>query len=245
MAKSGRPAKPQRDLLATWLEAWRFWLLGALLGALLGFAAYQLFPPLYRAQATVVVDHNLEEAWPAAEDRELFQFLGRETERLEELAWSDAVLAAVSEAGGISLGELRSGRLQLSHPSDGGWHFYALSEQPALAQALASHWAESFVAAARAAVAVTPEMQILRTQLNSEAQKADPDLARLRELKEELAYLAEHTKGISPYVELYAAQLADAPAGRATSQGLHLFVGSLVGALLAPLWLTLTPRRPS
>ncbi len=243
MAKPARPAKPEQDWLTAWLGSWRLWFFGALLGALFGFAAYQLFPPPYRAQATVVVDNNLEIAWPASADRELFQFLGRETERLEELAWSDAVLSVVSRADGTSPLALRSGLLQLSHPSDGGWHFYALAADPAAAQVLAGAWAQAFVEAARAAVAVTPQMEVLRAELSAEAQKPDPDLARLGEMKEELAYLAEHTKGISPYVELYVSQLADVPVGRATNPGLHLFVGSLVGALAVPLWLTLDPKR--
>ncbi|MCW5875535.1 MAG: hypothetical protein KIS85_01515 [Anaerolineales bacterium] len=243
MPKSPRPAKPAPDLLTSWLEAWRLWLLGALLGALLGLAIYQLFPPPYRAQATVVVDHNLEIAWPASEDRELFQFLARETERLEELAWSDDVLLAVSlQPGGLSLAQLRSGVLHLSHPSDGGWHFYADTHDPQQAQTLASVWALAFVEAAREAVMVTPQMEILRMELQAETQKDEPDAARLRELKGELAYLSEHTRGISPYVELHASQLQGSPEMRALGPGAYLFIGSLVGALLVPLWLTLKYR---
>jgi hypothetical protein len=40
---------------------------------------------------------------------------------------------------------LRDGRLQLSQPSDGGWHFLADASSPAAASALASAWAGAFV----------------------------------------------------------------------------------------------------
>src|SRR3990170_8372073 len=87
------------DPLAAIFEAWRLWLLGALIGALLAWGLFQVAPPAYRARATVVVDNNLEEAWVYFPDRQLFQFLQRETERLEELAWSDDVMQAVAAKG--------------------------------------------------------------------------------------------------------------------------------------------------
>jgi uncharacterized protein involved in exopolysaccharide biosynthesis len=47
------------DDLIRLLKAWRFWSVGALLGALIGAAVYYLAPPPYRAHATVLVDFNL------------------------------------------------------------------------------------------------------------------------------------------------------------------------------------------
>src|SRR5690242_17344370 len=59
---------PSIDDLVRLLKAWRFWSVGALVGALLGAAIYYMAPPPYRAQATVLVDFNLEQAWPQETD---------------------------------------------------------------------------------------------------------------------------------------------------------------------------------
>ena len=58
---------PSLDDLARLLKAWRFWSIGVILGGLIGAAAYYAAPPLYRAQATVLVDFNLEQAWPSGD----------------------------------------------------------------------------------------------------------------------------------------------------------------------------------
>src|SRR3990170_314677 len=118
--KSTRPDDPFLEALI----AWWLWLLGAFVGALLAWLLFQIAPPAFRARATVVVDNNLEEAWVYFPDRQLFQFLARETEHLEELAWSDGVMQAVSaQVVGIPIQDLRGGILGLSQPADGGWHF--------------------------------------------------------------------------------------------------------------------------
>lgn len=234
------------DPLALILSAWRLWLLGALLGALLGWAAYTLFPPDYRARATVVVDQNLEEAWQYFPDRQLFQFLERETERLEELAWSDDVMQAVAaEATGYSAKELRAGRLQLAHPADGVWRFYADAREAEDARNLASAWAQAFVDAARAAVAASPELQAARAALDAElalGDAANPE--RIEQLTDEIAELAEHTRGISPYVELSVSQAAELPVEPGLSLGSYLLVASLLGALAAALLLLLRGEKP-
>jgi hypothetical protein len=137
---------PSMDDLIRLLKAWRFWSVGALLGALLGAGLYYLAPPPYRAHATVLVDFNLEQAWPEETDRQQFYYLERETRKLEEIAWSDAVLGRVAEnAGSITLNEMRNGQLSLSQPAEGGWHFYADDEDPERAATLASEWALAFV----------------------------------------------------------------------------------------------------
>ena len=91
---------PSLDDLIRLLKAWRFWVLGALVGALLGAAIFYLAPPPYRARATVNVDFNLEEAWPEETDRQQFYYLERETRKLEEIAWSDDVIQVVADANG-------------------------------------------------------------------------------------------------------------------------------------------------
>ncbi len=234
------PADPLAEILA----AWRLWLLGALLGALLAWGVYQLFPPAYRARATVVVDANLEEAWQYFPERDLFHFLFRETERMEELAWSDEVLNVVAEAvPAYSVQELRSRVLGLSHPSDGGWRFYATSPEAGTAQALASSWAQAFVSAVQSAATASPELQAARAEMSELLAADEPDEAALFELMTELQFLAEHTKGISMYTELYVSQAAELPVQRNVSVATYLFMGSIAGALSVPLYLVLVPAR--
>jgi capsular polysaccharide biosynthesis protein len=137
---------PSIDDLIRLLKAWRFWSVGALVGALLGAAVYYVAPPPYRAHATVLVDFNLEQAWPQETDRQQFYYLERETRKLEEIAWSDAVIEGIAaNSGNITIQELRSGKLSLSQPAEGGWHFYVDDENPERAAALASQWAQAFV----------------------------------------------------------------------------------------------------
>jgi uncharacterized protein involved in exopolysaccharide biosynthesis len=137
---------PSFDDLIRLLKAWRFWSVGALIGALLGAGFYYAAPPPYRAHATVLVDFNLEQAWPQDTDRQQFYYLERETRKLEEIALSDMVMGMVVEAtGDITIQELRNKKLSLSQPAEGGWNFYADDENPERAAALASTWSQIFV----------------------------------------------------------------------------------------------------
>jgi capsular polysaccharide biosynthesis protein len=137
-------APPSTDDLVRLLKAWRFWLLAVVIGALIGAAVYYVAPPPYRARATVVVDFNLEQTRPEDNDRQLFYYLERETRKLKELAWSDAVLETVSQAGNVSVSQLRDGVLTLSQPGEGGWHFYADRADAQSASTLAGAWAQAF-----------------------------------------------------------------------------------------------------
>jgi capsular polysaccharide biosynthesis protein len=144
---------PSFDDLIRLLKAWRFWSVGALVGALIGAAFYYIAPPPYRAHATVLVDFNLEQAWPQETDRQQFYYLERESRKLEDIAWSDAVMESIAETNGnISISDLR-GKLLLSQPADGGWHFYADDYNPERAAALASAWSQVFVEQVRSQVA--------------------------------------------------------------------------------------------
>lgn len=137
-------SSPSIDDLIHLLKAWKFWVLGAVVGALIGAAVYSLTPATYRARATVNVDFNLEEAWPQETDRQQFYYLERETRKLKEIAWSDDVMQALSTDSSIPVEELRGGKLQLSQPAEAGWHFYAEDKNPERAMELASAWATIF-----------------------------------------------------------------------------------------------------
>lgn len=132
---------PSLDDFIHLLKAWRFWVLGAVIGSAIGAAFYYIVPPPYRARAVVNVDFNLEEAWPKDTDRQQFYYLERESRKLVELAWSDDVLNELS----APVEELREGKLTLSQPAEAGWHFYADDQDPQKAEELASAWANAFV----------------------------------------------------------------------------------------------------
>ncbi|HRQ23486.1 MAG TPA: hypothetical protein PLF42_08690 [Anaerolineales bacterium] len=134
-------SSPSLDDFVRLLRAWRFWVLGALIGMIIGAAVYYAAPPPYRARATVNVDFNLEQALPQENDRQHFYYLERETRKMIELAWSDEVLAQLN----YPVDELRGGKLRLSQPAEAGWRFYADDPDPQAAEALASAWAEAFV----------------------------------------------------------------------------------------------------
>ncbi len=135
---------PSLDDLIHLLKAWRFWVLGALAGAVLGAAIYLIAPPPFRARATVNVDFNLEESWPQDTDRQQFYYLERESRKLEEIAWSDDVMNQISTEVTIPVADLRGGLLQLSQPAEAGWHFYADNADSKTAAAIASAWADTF-----------------------------------------------------------------------------------------------------
>lgn len=246
MSKQTRSNSSQSgsDPIAELFSAWQLWLLGALLGAIAAWAVFQLAPPPYRAVATVVVDQNLEEAWEFFPDRQLFQFLQRETERLEQVAWSDEVMHDVaSSMPGYSVAELRGGILQLSQPSDGGWHFYANDQDPATAQHLAATWAHEFVEAAAAAIEASPSLETARAELSAELAKDQPDEARVQELMQHLTDFWGSSKGVSMYTELHTSQAAELPTQRNVSLATYLLAGSLAGGLAAPLFVLLRPAR--
>lgn len=223
---------PRADPLVAFFANWRPWLLGALLGTLLGWLLHLAFPPDFRARATVLADFNPEEAWALLPDRELSQLVFREADKLELLAWSDPVLEAVAAGEGVTVEELRSESLQLGHPADGGWHFYATHPSAGSAEAMASAWAEAFVEAARAAIALNPDLEAARAELTAlaaaGAEFSDPEVQRLFQ---EIDALIEHSPGVSFYVDVYPIESEHLPAERAPSLATYLLAGSIIGAL--------------
>jgi len=144
---------PSLEDLVRLLKAWRFWVLGAVIGASLGTVLFYIAPPSYRSRATVNVDFNLEEAWPEETDRQQFYYLERETRKLEEIAWSDDVIRVVADASGIDISILRDEVLSLSQPSEAGWHLYADDQNRTKAESIASTWALAFTEQAQAEMA--------------------------------------------------------------------------------------------
>lgn len=144
---------PTLDDLIRLLKAWRFWVLGALVGALIGAALYYIVPPPYRARATVNVDFNLEQAWPQDTDRQQFYYLERESRKMEEIAWADEIMSTLSSLFAITNADLRGHVLHLSQPAEAGWHFYADDRDAQTAEDLAAAWANEFVAQVQADIA--------------------------------------------------------------------------------------------
>jgi len=136
---------PTLDDIIRVLKAWRFWVLGAMVGGLLGAALFYIAPPPYRARARVNVDFNLEDAWPEETDRKQFYYLERETRKLEEIVWSDDVMQVVRDATGVGIFTLRDKVLLLSQPAEAGWNFYADDIDPGRAESIASTWALAFI----------------------------------------------------------------------------------------------------
>ena len=152
---------PSLDDLIHLLKAWRFWVLGALVGSLIGAATYSIAPPPYRARAVVNVDFNFEQAFPENTDRQDFYYLEREARKLVELAWSDDVLSQLN----LPADELRDGKLNLSQPAEAGWHFYADDRDPQQAEELASAWATAFVEKAQAEIKAGNIHELVRLEV--------------------------------------------------------------------------------
>ena len=216
------------DDLIEILRAWRFWVLSSLVGALLGGVVYFIFPPDFRARATVVVDFNMEQAWPVDSDRELFYYLEREARKLKEVAWSDETLAMVAEkAGNISVSDLRNDVLELSEPADGGWHFYANDPSLARAEELASVWAETFVTEVQGGIKTAVALDAARKAL-----EANPTETEL------LSYIAElesKSLGITPELQISLTQISDLNPQRRVSLANFIFVGAVACMVLSAL----------
>jgi hypothetical protein len=224
------------EVLIQLLFSWRLWLLGALVGAVVGAGVYALSPPEYRARAVVVFDQNLEEAWKWFPERELFQFAGREALKLEALAYSDEVMTAVSTETGLPVDTLRNDKLELAYPMDGVWYFYGHDSDPTRAKQLATAWTQAFVETAWEAIIIDQEMEALRAEL-TEIYIADPmtDPLTLDDILEEVRILNEETYGLNPYLEVGLLNTEAMEISRTVKPGILVLVGSLMGALAAGL----------
>ena len=213
-------SSPSLDDLLRLLRAWKFWLLASALGAIFGTGAYYLFPPMYRAQATVVVDFNLEESLTEGNDRDLFYYLERETRKLVEVAWADETVGAISqEFDDLTVASLRNERLQLSQPQDGAWHFYADDADPARAEKIVSLWAESFNQQAQDGAINALVLNSLKIALEN------GDVA-LDEVEDDIQRLEAESLGITAYLQTSLSQKESLPITRKTSLGETIFFGA-------------------
>lgn len=211
-------APPSLDDLIRLLRAWRFWVLGALIGALAGLAIYYIKPPEYRARATVVVDFNMEKSWPNNPDNQLFYYLERESRKVEEVAWSDATLQAVADGSGLAVSALRSGKLELSQPQDGAWHFYASDPSAQVASNLASLWAQTFADKVQLGAAYAVSLDATRKAL-----AADPGNLKLQAIVKDLETTS---MAITPELQVSLAQAKDLPVSRKSSPGQYALSGA-------------------
>jgi hypothetical protein len=219
------------DSIVRVFQSWRLWIVGAIIGTLVATAVYAIFPPPFRARAVVVVDQNLEEAWEFGSGQ-LFYFLGRETRKLQELAWSDDTLQVVADqVGDVSVLELRDQILQLSQPEDGGWYFFADSHDADQAELIASTWAQVFYQHTYQAVEISSELESIRREINQVLERS-PDLSEddVRRLIDKISPTLFQTKGISHFIELDLVQIDDLMIRRSVPLSVYILAGSIVGA---------------
>ncbi len=230
---------PSQDDLIQVLQAWRVWLLATFIGALLGSAIYYVVPPMYRAQATVMVDHNLEQAWPDAKtERDLMTYLSRETQKVMQVAWDDDTLQMVVDQNpGTSISSLRSGVLQLSQPSDGSWHFWADDPDANQAARLASAWASAFYERSLHGVDVSNQLLVAQTALLQL-----PSVSA--SLTEQIRTLEQESLGISPYLQLNLSQSEQIPVKRLNNSLISILGGAVTAWAITLLGLLFVgPRK--
>lgn len=216
------------------LRAWRFWVLGALLGGLLGSVLYLINPPDYRARATVVVSFNMEKSWPNKPDNELFYYLERESRKLVEVAWSDTTLEKVSAQTNLTISTLRSsGILELSQPKDGAWHFYASDPSDKTAAKIATAWAEAFTNQVHDAIQSSISLDAARKALEK-----NPTDASLQAM---IKNLEGKSLAITPELEISYSQGTNLPAERKTSLGIQALAGAVSLLTLTSLAILFLP----
>lgn len=234
--------KPER--LIKILLNWKLWIVGAIVGALIGAGLYAFFPPKYRAQAVVIVDQNIEQAFQYVEDRELFTFMHRETNKLEKVAWSDDVLQLVEDGfGEVQQSKLKSSILGLTFGQDGAWYFYADHDDGETAQLIANLWVEAFIEKSMDAVEVSAELEIARDNLEDFLAE-NPDALRVEvdPYLGEIIMLQESVKGVSQYIDMALLESAAVPAERSIGQGTYILLMAVLIEMLLFLTLLFLPQ---
>lgn len=168
--------------LIQYLLEWKLSLLFMLAGVAIGVICYLIAPSAYQSKASVIVDFNVEENWNGTPDNEIFYFLDREARKLEELAWSDQVLFIVADQVGIPVAALRQDVLSLSQPKDGGWHFYARSDDIKQAELIAGAWASAFAEVVNENITGDNPLEILENIAVTPSQISDLPTKKLNSL---------------------------------------------------------------
>ncbi len=222
---------PNSSNVSAILQAWKLLLIAFMAGGLLGLACYGLFPPKYRAAAIVVINPNLEKVFPDSPDKEIFYFLERETNRLEELAFSDVVLERVLyELDGVSLQHLRKNLLQLSQPSDGGWRLYGIANEPEQARKLANLWADSFTKEVHKGVQNALELKTAQAQLAAlTAEGSSADNSKIVKLTGKINLLQKTSYGLHAEAEVFRSQEKGLIVERVSSIGIYALAGAMAG----------------
>jgi hypothetical protein len=232
---------PSSEDINRLLKAWRFWVIAALIGGLLGALVYFIAPPPYRARASVLVDFNIEEAFTPTADKQIFYYLEREVRKLEAIAWSDAVMEELAnEVGGVTVSELRGGMLLLSQPGEADWHFWVDDRDPERAAELATAWAAIFIEQVESAAAASMTLQSYHASIESGCG------AECDQLESKIADLEARALGISPFVELGPTQAKNLPVTRKLNISAYILVGAITALALGALGiLFVSPRRKS
>ena len=154
----------------------------------------------------------------------------RETNRLEELAFSDIVLQQVADENpGYTIANLRSKNLVLAQPSDGGWKMYGYADQPAQAKALATTWARIFSDEVERGIFIASRLAVVEDQLK---QVGNLNQTQIDALTQEQAELQKQSLGIHPLAQVFLSQQNEITAEPARSIGAYILAGSLTGLLL-------------
>lgn len=224
------------DSIMRVLQSWRLWVVGALVGALIAAGVYLVIPPPYRAEAVVVVDHNIEDVYDIPYSRQ-FYFMGRETRKLQALAWSDETMQIVADqVGDVSVLELREKVLSLSQPQDGAWSFFADHKDPVRAEEIASVWAKAFYQQVLDGIEISEYLVVIRYEINQiygENRKYSGGEAL--NIAEQLHPYLEESEGISPYVEVTLSQTENLHVERTAPLSVYILAGSMIGACLFAL----------
>lgn len=225
------------------LLSWRLWLVGAVVGAILGVVLVFVLPVEYETFATVIVDHNREEAWFAAPDKQLYVYYDVETRKLEAVALGDAVMERIVGAvPAVSVRDLReTGMLRLVMQDDGVWELHVTSEDEELTRAVAKAWAMGFVDEVNEAVAFEADLELLRggyvvMRGDFLATREEVGHANTKELQammdENDAFFKEmvrNAEGISPYVEVVPVSVSDLAVRRMPTRPVVLVASVLLG----------------
>jgi hypothetical protein len=210
------------------LQSWRLWLLGAILGAIGGGLIFQLTPPSFQAEAIVSIDHNLEQAWPFPMDKSEFVFIGRETHKLELVAWGDGIFISILTNNPKYLEEDLA--LSIDKSQEGAWGFYATADNKQDAENIVNSWVLAFEEEVISRIDTTFEIEKKRTQILDHI-AANPNISVL-EIEQEIVKiedLLDGYSGISPYLEIDIIQFGKINSTYQLSKSIYLLFGSFLG----------------